>query len=492
MNNDFLDKLKTQSQSIQSSEYIAPQAVTARLHGVRRSRKKAYMSAVAGVLCICVLLSGIVALPQLFGSGVTYAPPRSILKQVANPNHYTDIFGVVKKLKDIAAKEAEAAKAEAANYDNAPIGSDFAGGSAPGGAISNSYDGKYAFSSDETTGQAQLKYSDTNTQVKGVSEADIVKTDGEYIYALKIDYNDMEEVYPADNSEYPEMQAKTYLNINKINNGQITQASRTKLDFYPEEMYVYGDLLIITEVEYTGRYDYSWALSSYYNAVSDIAFRNGYHNTKLHFYNIANHKAPVQSAMLLMQGNCVSTRMINNVLYLVTDYTIPDLQQAEQNSPSSYVPVYKEYDIANGDVVPSNAEDEANATQTTPPPTTIAANAKNASADNATPDTAITESLPPNTSCVPAPDIFICGEPKSAEYITISSIDLNNPTKFADMKSILAGGNQVYCNFNNLFVTVDAYTYNNGWEFTNHTSIVRCAINGTELNIQAEGKVPGS
>ncbi|MDR0913981.1 MAG: beta-propeller domain-containing protein, partial [Oscillospiraceae bacterium] len=39
---------------------------------------------------------------------------------------------------------------------------------------------------------------------------------------------------------------------------------------------------------------------------------------------------------------------------------------------------------------------------------------------------------------------------------------------------------------------VDAYTYNNGWEFTNHTSIVRCAINGTELNIQAEGKVPGS
>src|SRR3989338_10271294 len=75
-------------------------------------------------------------------------------------------------------------------------------------------------------------FSETNVQVKGVDEADIIKTDGDYIYAIAQGNLVIAKAYPADEAEI---------------------LSTTKLDnFYPTELFIHkGRLLIFGSSSYT-------------------------------------------------------------------------------------------------------------------------------------------------------------------------------------------------------------------------------------------------
>jgi len=71
-------------------------------------------------------------------------------------------------------------------------------------------------------------YSTTNVQVQGVDEADIVKTDGEYIYQVNRQGVVIIKAYPADKMKIA---------------GNI---SFHEEDFVPQELYLHGDKLIVT------------------------------------------------------------------------------------------------------------------------------------------------------------------------------------------------------------------------------------------------------
>lgn len=82
----------------------------------------------------------------------------------------------------------------------------------------------------ESTGDNSAKgdsYSQTNTQVAGVDESDIVKTDGKYIYQVRGNVVTIFEAYPAD-------QLKV-----------VTSLTFTDEGFMPNELYLDGDHLVV-------------------------------------------------------------------------------------------------------------------------------------------------------------------------------------------------------------------------------------------------------
>ncbi len=99
---------------------------------------------------------------------------------------------------------------------------DYAKG-APMSAGSEANSGSATTSPSTDTGYA-ASYSDTNTQVKGVDEADIVKTDGKYLYILHGNEFVVAEAWPAS---------------------ALKQSSTFTLEGQPSEMFVAGDKVVV-------------------------------------------------------------------------------------------------------------------------------------------------------------------------------------------------------------------------------------------------------
>ena len=169
-----------------------------------------------------------------------------------------------------------------------------------------------AYSTDEATTSVAAgtqDYSETNVQVKGVDEADIVKTDGDYIY------------YVADSQ----------LNILKANGAGTKLVSSTPLENddawwgYNSEMFVLGDRLMVVSEGYS----VVW--------VDDESgsYENDTEQTKAIIYDISDRSKPVQVVSLGQSGNYVSARMIGEYVYLVTSQYVYNAVRA---TPATYIP----------------------------------------------------------------------------------------------------------------------------------------------------------
>lgn len=94
-------------------------------------------------------------------------------------------------------------------------------------------------------------YSTTNIQVEGVDEADIVKTDGEYIYLIKGDDVRIVKAFPP-------------LALEEVADVNFGDSS-----FYPYEMYVDGDRLVVIGSTYANVFDYYYGTAVYILDISD-------------------------------------------------------------------------------------------------------------------------------------------------------------------------------------------------------------------------------
>lgn len=175
-------------------------------------------------------------------------------------------------------------------------------------------------SSLEISGTSELKnsfedYSGTNNQVEGVDEADIVKTDGKYIYVLN-----------GNDSYVRDVQ------IIRAENGRLYKASKIRvcesentdvIDMYVKD----GRLLIIKTL---------WE-SSENSANRKVGYRSVV--TAVDIYNIKNPETPELMHTFSQSGNYTSSRMCNNVLYLFTDKSF--WQTPQKEDLYSYIPMFK-------------------------------------------------------------------------------------------------------------------------------------------------------
>ena len=155
-------------------------------------------------------------------------------------------------------------------------------------------------------------YSGTNVQVDGVDEADIVKTDGRYIYTL----------------------TGTELVIGSANgDGTYTSLSHTTVLETNDDDYSYYS-------EETGDFEYSYSSESFsgmYISGTTAALISSYwsyheyggidryesendNRTNVRFYDVSDPYSPALIAECSQDGTCLDSRMSGGTLYLISSY----------------------------------------------------------------------------------------------------------------------------------------------------------------------------
>ena len=143
-------------------------------------------------------------------------------------------------------------------------------------------------------------FSKTNVQVEGVDEADIVKTDGKYIYTVSNRRVAIARAYPVSD-----------MKVEKI----LTFAT----SFAPQELYVNGDKLVIIGTESKGVNLPEYTDQDNKNTVTErVTFSLAY------VYDISDKANPKQLKEISIEGRNITSRMIGNKVYIVAERRLND------------------------------------------------------------------------------------------------------------------------------------------------------------------------
>lgn len=199
-------------------------------------------------------------------------------------------------------------------------------------------------------------FSDTNVQEQGVDEADIVKTDGSYIYILRSDCSvviieadgadslvvsttqiandaeantdnqdivsdtiaadtDSQDIAAADSGSQDTAADTTAANTLALN------PAGTSCERYIQEMYLDGDLLNVIVTEYvTGLRN-----------EGDVYYNDTTEQTTVYTYDITDRSCPKLAGVLSQDGSYTDSRKVGSFLYLFTTH-YPEIQDTYEDS----------------------------------------------------------------------------------------------------------------------------------------------------------------
>ena len=245
--------------------------------------------------------------------------------------------------------------------------------------------------SNSAAGNASSSHSDTYLQVDNVDEADIVKTDGKYIYYVN---NDKEVVI---------------LSAKDGETEKVSTIGAGSIDNYVNDIYIKGDTLVTVGRFYTGDDEGS---------------------TGIVVYDISDRSAPVMVSNFRQSGEIITSRMVGNYLYLVTE----DM-------------VYR-----GGRYMPQCG-----------------------TADN------YVALSPSDICCLPSP--------KSCSFIVLSAVDITSGEQGKyKTKAVFGATEDIYCNDHNLYAFSMEWDDNRGDAYTR---IARASLDGLKIKFSGTTKVPG-
>lgn len=153
-------------------------------------------------------------------------------------------------------------------------------------------------------------YSETNTQVSGIDEADIVKTDGDYIYVAR-------------DSE---------ILIAKADGGNTKEVARIPLDaktlgeeipelsYYSAELFINGNTLVV--------------LFQYYPEYATYAYGS---ITKAACFDVSTPDSPLLITTFGQDGSYSTSRLSDNILYIISNHSLYS-GDIVPTDPITYVP----------------------------------------------------------------------------------------------------------------------------------------------------------
>jgi uncharacterized secreted protein with C-terminal beta-propeller domain len=140
-----------------------------------------------------------------------------------------------------------------------------------------------------TTSAATNSFSTTNVQVQGLDEADLVETDGKYLYIIS---------------------GEDLVIVRAGTGHDLKIASRRHLDQQPVGMYLFGDrLALISSSEHHSAVTSSGSVQSY----------EVYPTTTITLFDVANRAAPKLVQKTEMDGRLITSRAANGQVRLVLD-----------------------------------------------------------------------------------------------------------------------------------------------------------------------------
>lgn len=172
-----------------------------------------------------------------------------------------------------------------------------------------------------TAGAGESDYSETNVQVQGVDEADIVKTDGEYIYIVKGRTIRVVKAYPAENMV--ELDALDF----------------DDEGFSPSDMYVDGNKLVVLGQSY---YYYPYPVYREDARIMPYPYYGG-SISKVFIFDITDKTNIKEFRTLEFEGSYSQSRKVDDVVYMVLSrpgfYAYDTIQSADE-----ILPRYKDTD----------------------------------------------------------------------------------------------------------------------------------------------------
>lgn len=330
----LLDKIKKSSKNIDAPEQLMPENVKKMLEDEPNRRKNKWKEwvqwgVIAAVFAL-VIIGSISGLSRLGGfqetavelaeeiteavrSGETAAAGDTGEYLLAGAQNYREIYEALEEMMNATAETAAAA-GEARD-----IVVEEAAAEAPTADISSD------------TGMVSGKdmggsYFQTNLQELGVDEADVIKTDGSYLYVLKS--TGTVKLIKADGDN---LQIDGSIELEEMNET-------------PQEMYVDGDILNIIAVGTN---------TTLQDMEKDVFIAETDTYTKLYTYDISDRKNPKLMGSVKQQGEYADSRKNGDMVYLFTRYYpevqdvseidsyIPAVNGARLESTDIYLPEYK-------------------------------------------------------------------------------------------------------------------------------------------------------
>jgi inhibitor of cysteine peptidase len=143
------------------------------------------------------------------------------------------------------------------------------------------------------------EYSITNIQVEGVDEADIVKTDGEYLYVVSGSYIYILRAYPANHA---------------------VLLSKIELDeTYGAQIYVNENKLAVIGNTYPVLYTYAESTTEEGLLIPPYVYND---KMFVKVYDITNRANPVLSRTVIVNGTLSGSRMIGDYVYAVVNQPV--------------------------------------------------------------------------------------------------------------------------------------------------------------------------
>lgn len=348
--------------------------------------------------------------------------------------------------------KAEDAVAENAVADSAATNA----GSSSNASASSSTNGGYREYKGTGYG-TDNEYGETNEQVKGVHEGDIIKNDGKYLYVVNASNTDWEGYYDAfeehqGDSVVPELKYDCSISIiapeadgsmDKIFKLNIEKPEDKSIYYMTvSEIYVAGDRLIAL-ADCQKYADYEQFASNYSKHRGDYFCEKEY-LTMAVCYDISNRAEPVESWRVYQTGTYSSSRLTGNQLVMISNYNV------------------------------SLDEDEE----------------------------ILRENCIPKVSCDNAPMkrvdvdcIHIMEDIYNTSYVVVSTLNVEDKETLKT-STVLGAGTNIYCTTETLYATSTQYKYNSGiaeifGTTSTDTHIYKFDIRNYDVKYVGKGSVKG-
>jgi len=314
-------------------------------------------------------------------------------------------------------------------------------------------------------------HSQTNIQVTGVEEGDLIKTDGEYLYIARDSDLFIVNASP-DKLEI----------VSKIPcNGEIS------------ELYIHGDRLIIINGD--SCFEYIPEGEKEKKLYNMLFGGINVHSTNVKVFDISDKTVPVLFSDKEYEGNYVSSRMIDDDLYLVTNariqlfsaYNMDDevIEMICRNDKEAFLEMLAEYE-----------EDEERILRETGYRTIgeLFDAARAAVELNIAPK--IKDGKTGRISLVDPGEISYFRDMVRPSYMLTVGLDLSSGNE--DINVYLGSSGIMYASENYLYTTLAAYEYNvlksklyNRPSYDLFTTVYRFEVKDGKIRYDMNGKVPG-
>ena len=276
---------------------------------------------------------------------------------------------------------------------------------------------------------SETKNSKTNTQVNNVDEADIVKVDGNYIYYVS---NKKLVIIDAHTPEASE---------------KISEINYKDTNFNPREVYVKGQKIIVIGNEYDNSCKTEVISTEDVTATDIERVQESKPKSGMIIYDISNIKEPKETRRVMIEGNYISSRMIEDNIYYVANKYIAtsniQKNKMEDLDEDKYKPVYQ--------------------------------------------DTAVSQ----EEKCINYDLIYYFPETQDSSYLMLAGLNINNNEE-AEIRTFLGAGQYIYSSEKNIYIATNKTTYGKGYEVLGGTThLLKIELNNGKFNFKAECNIDG-